>query len=198
MDKARRLGGWCWVLAGAVFQLVQGSGGVRPGPATLALIAAVTVLAALSGTPGTPRLTWLAAWIVALLLGLEFAGAVADRLGLLGAPGAPEVSWGNWEAFVRYTQVLLPGPLKFAAPLAAALATVTEVALAVLLLTGWQRRWVAKAAAGLLGVYLLFMAFSVGLHEVARYGVPVLIGGALLVSSCSARRPDHQLNVSAS
>jgi hypothetical protein len=50
------------------------------------------------------------------------------------------------------------------------------------------RRWVGKAAAGLLAVYLVAMASSVGWGDVARYAVPVEIGAALLVSACPAVR----------
>ncbi len=184
MDGARRVGGLLWVAAGLVSGLGWAVlGGVVPGMITLAISAAVVFLAWLVVADARSA---LAGRVVAVLLAAQFAGAVADRFGAFGPPGAPGVSWGSWPAFVGYTALLLHG-----APGAegvAVVATVAEVALAVALLSGWQRRWVGKATAGLLFCYLVAMAASVGWGEVARYGVPIQVGGALLVT-VSGRRP---------
>ena len=189
MDGARRWGGLGWVAAGLVFQLVVVAVDQQvPDVVTCTLLGVVVLLAAVC-LLGSPRLVWAVGWIAAIVLALDFGGAVADRFGALGRPGGPWVSWGSWAAFTDYTAMLLPAALRSLAPLAAVLATGVEVGLAVGLLFGWQRRWVAKAAAGLLTVYLVAMAFSLGPAAVARYAVPVLIGGALLVSTCPRARP---------
>ena len=39
-------------------------------------------------------------------LGLGFLSAVADRLGLWGAFGQPNVEWGNFSRFLEYTHTL--------------------------------------------------------------------------------------------
>jgi len=39
-------------------------------------------------------------------LGLGFLSAVADRLGLWGAFGQPNVEWGNFSRFLEYTHSL--------------------------------------------------------------------------------------------
>ena len=126
--------------------------------------------------------------VVAVALRKDLGGAVADRFGFWGPPGAPGVSWGSWSGFVRYTAQLLPGVGRDLVVGAAVAATVTEVTLGLLLLSGWQRRWVGKATAGLLTVYVVTMALTVGLDALATFAVPVLVGGALLVSTCPARR----------
>jgi hypothetical protein len=186
MDGYRRFGGLLWVAAGAVFQLVM-LGQARPGVITLTLIGAIVLLAAsvvaARGRPG--RLVWALAWLTAVLLALDFAGAVADRFGLFGTVGA---SWGTWDAFVAYTARLLPFVPDSLVGAAAASATAGEVVLAIWLLSGWQRRWAGKAAAGLLAVYLVAMGFAIGLTEVARFALPIQIGGALLVSAAPSRR----------
>jgi hypothetical protein len=180
MDQARRVGGLLWVAAGLVFGLGWAAlGRVTPAMITLAISAVVVVLACLVVTGARSA---LAGRVVAVLLAAQFAGAVADRFGVFGPPGAVGVSWGSWSAFVDYTALLLHGAPHGAVVGAAALATVLEVALAVALLSGWQRRWVGKATAGLLFCYLAAMAASVGWGEIARYGVPIQIGGALLVT----------------
>jgi hypothetical protein len=191
MDRARRTGGLLWVGAG----LVSGVGwavlgGVAPGAVILVLAVAALVLAAIVAAPRTgPTAQWLAGWVVTVLLAAEFAGAVADRFGAFGPPGGPGVSWGSWPVFVEYTATLLHGPAPALVVAAAVGATVAEVALAVALLSGWQRRWVGKAAAGLLTVYLVAMATSVGWDDVATYALPAQIGAALLVTVCPTRRP---------
>jgi hypothetical protein len=189
MDRARRIGGLVWVALGLGFQLVWFLGrSVVPGPVTL-LLGALVVLLAVVTVAGSAGGRWLAGWAVAVLVAVEFGGAVADRFGAWGPPGAPGVFWGSWPAFVGYTARLLPGAGHDVVVVAAAAATAAEVALGVLLLSGWQRRWVGKATAGLLVVYLVAMSLTVGADAVATFGVPVLVGGALLVSTCPARRP---------
>jgi hypothetical protein len=191
MDRARRIGGLLWVGAGLVFGVGWAVlGGVAPGAVILVLAAAALLLAAVVAGPGTgPTARWLAGWVVTVLLAAEFAGAVADRFGAFGPPGASGVSWGSWPVFVEYTATLLHDPAQVLVVAAAVGATVAEVVLAVALLSGWQRRWVGKAAAGLLAVYLVAMATSVGWDDVATYALPAQIGAALLVTVCPARRP---------
>jgi hypothetical protein len=193
MDGARRAGGLSWVVAGAVFATGWAwAGGVVPGWITLTLVAGVVVLAGLvlAERLVPERALAVAGRVVAVLLAADFAGAVADRFGAFGAPGAPGVSWGSWTAFVDYTGVLLLDAPRPVAVVAAVAATAAETVLAVLLVSGWQRRWVGKGAAGLLTFYLVAMAVSVGWGEVARYALPLEIGGALLVTVCPpVRRP---------
>lgn len=189
LDGLRRAAGLVWTLVGLVFQLSWFLGHrVAPGAVTLALIASVVLLAGCV-LVRAPWWSWVAGWLASVMLGLDFAGAVADRFGVFGRPGDPGVSWGSWPDFVDYTARLLPGFGHPVVVLAATAATAVEAILAVLLLCGWQRRWVAKAAAGLLTVYLVALGLSLGADEVARYAMPILVGGALLISSCPASRP---------
>jgi hypothetical protein len=184
MDRYRRAGGVLWVGFGVAFQLGWALyRQVLPGLITVSVCAVIAVLAAavVSGARG-----WsvrVAHRVVAVLLGAEFAGAVADRFGVLGAPGTAGVSWGSWTSFVDYTDVLLLGVARPVAVAAAGLATAVEVALSVQLVIGWRPRWVGKGAAALLAVYLTAMTVALGLDPVAAYAVPILVGGALLVSA---------------
>jgi hypothetical protein len=194
MDRARRIGGLVWVAAGLLFGIGWAVlGGVVPRPITLMLtVTAVALAAVVLMRPASPSgvlVTWAVGWVVAVLLAADFAGAVADRFGVFGPPGAAGVSWGNWSAFVDYTRTLLHEPPEAVTAAAAVGATAAEIALAVVLLTGWQRRWVGKAAAGLLTFYLVAMATSVGFDDVARYALPLEIGAALLVTVCPTARP---------
>lgn len=190
MDGARRRGGLIWVGAGVLFQLAWLLMREKPpGPITVALCLLVVALAVVTIVAQQSLLAVIAAWILAVALGLDLMAAIADRFGLFGPPGSAGVSWGSWEHFVAYTGELLGPVLAPASPVAALLATLVEAVLSVLLVSGWQRRWAGKLTAGLLTIYLVAMAFTVGLDEVARYGMPLLIGGALLISAVPARRP---------
>jgi hypothetical protein len=192
MDRARRIGGLAWVVAGAAFQVwFLVTGRASPEPVAWLLIAAVLALAVTVLAGARPAVVRIAGWVAALLLAVEFAGAVADRFGAFGPPGHALVSWGDWSAFLDYTARLLPWAAHPLVVLAAVGATVAEVALAVWLASGRQRRRAGQAAAGLLTIYLVAMAFTVGFAAVATYGVPLLIGGALLVSAAPVRTAEQ-------
>lgn len=188
MDRVRAVAGLGWVAVGVVLQVWAAGRGVVPRPVTLGLGLAVLVLAVVV-VARLPRVGWGTGWLVAWLLGLDFAGAVADRFGMFGPPGTDGVSWGSWPAFLGYTARLLPGLDAGLVAAAAVAATGLEITLAALLISGWQRRWVGKASAGLLLVYLVAMAAALGIDAVATYAMPTLIGGALLVSAAPVRWP---------
>jgi len=87
-----------------------------------------------------------AALALRLALAAGFLSAVADRLGLWGKPGAPDVAWGDWSNFISYTAKLnwfLPH--QFIQPVGA-LATLLEIILAIGLLAGFWRRRFALAS----------------------------------------------------
>lgn len=183
MDRPRRIGGLVWVAVGVVFAVwAKVSLSVAPGPITT-VVGVVVVALAGSMLAGAARLIVPMGWVASVALGCDFLGAVADRFGLLGGPGEPGVWWGSWPAFTGDVTQMLHGVEGWVAQGTAVGATGAEVVLGLALLTGWQRRWVGKAAAGLLGVYLVLMLASVGVTEVARFALPVLIAGALLVSA---------------
>ena len=83
-------------------------------------------------------------------LGAGFLSAVADRLGLWGAFGQPNVEWGNFSSFLEYTHTLnwyLPAGMTL--PLGV-IATGAEILFGLLVLIGWHTR-----AAALLSALLL-------------------------------------------
>lgn len=187
MDRNRRIAGWIWVGLGLLVHGIAVASGHSPGPITWVLVLAVAALALAAASHASGRITVLLGWVTSILLSLDLIGAVADRFGAFGAPGGAGVSWGSWEAFADYTATLLHlsnGPV---VTLAAIGATVLEVALAGLLLSGWQRRWVGKATAGLFTLYLVTMALSAEREGVVSFAMPVLIGGALLLSATPPR-----------
>jgi hypothetical protein len=106
-----------------------------------------------------------------LSLSAAFLSAVADRFGLWGGPGAPNVAWGAWKPFVVYTGKLLPFLPPALVQIAALVATAAETGLALLLLVGWRGKVVALASAALLLVFALSMTFSLGIKPPLNYSV---------------------------
>jgi uncharacterized membrane protein YphA (DoxX/SURF4 family) len=119
-------------------------------------------------------------------LGVGFLSAVADRLGLWGAFGQPNVEWGNFSRFLEYTHTLnwyLPAGL--IAPLGVA-ATVAEILLGLLLLVGWHTRAVALLSGLLLLIFGVAMTLALGVKAPLNYAVLTGIGGALLLANCES------------
>ena len=143
----------------------------------------VAVVMSIAITHG--RWRWLnvfARWVIAI----AFLGSVADRFGLLGAPGDPGVSWGSFNAFVDYTRqvnAFLPAGL---APTLAVLATMAETGLGLALLIGFWPRSALRASAALLVVFGLAMAVSLGVAAQFDYAVLVIAVGASYLSTVDA------------
>jgi uncharacterized membrane protein YphA (DoxX/SURF4 family) len=181
---------------GLVFVVVQWSTqGVAPGPITAVVCVVVSGLTVATVVAKSGRVVVTMGWLTSVALALEFLGAVADRFGVFGGPGSPGVWWGSWSAFVDNTTQMLRGVTGWPAQAVAVSATSAEVVLGVALLLGWQRRWVGKATAGLLTVYAVLMVTSVGASEVARFALPVLVGGALVLSATPRTLTRHSRTV---
>ncbi|WP_446221814.1 hypothetical protein ACTWPB_18250 [Nocardia sp. IBHARD005] len=155
------------------------------GDATIGAITigAAALVAVTAATLGRVRALVIATRVA---LGLLLAGSVADRFGIFGGPGSPGVSWGSYAEFLDYTRTLLPAFAGDAAPIAAAVATVAEGVLGLALIFAVRPRITAAATAALFTMFAVAMATSVGFAATADYAVPVMIGGALLVSTAAA------------
>src|SRR4051794_37261933 len=83
-------------------------------------------------------------------LALGFLSAVADRFGLWGSFGQPNVSWGNFSRFLEYTHRLnWYWPAGMILPLGV-IATGAELLFGLLLLVGWHTRITALLSGFLL------------------------------------------------
>ena len=86
----------------------------------------------------TPRHTAAAALFLRIALSASFLSAVADRFGLWGPAGSPNVAWGGFDAYLEYTALLLSALPKSAIPVLGWSATILEVVLGIALLIGMQ------------------------------------------------------------
>ena len=116
-------------------------------------------------------------------LGLGFLSAVADRLGLWGAFGQPNVEWGTFSRFLDYTHTLnwyLPTRM---IPALGVTATSAEILFGLLLLVGWHTRAAALLSALLLMSFGLAMTLALGVKAPLNFAVLTGVGGALLLAS---------------
>jgi hypothetical protein len=187
MDHARRVAGGVWVVLGAALVLGWAVTAPPDGPDLVTWLVAATVVSgtAVAFRARGPRARWWGARVASAVIGFELVGAVGDRFGLLGPPGAPMVSWGDWAHFKVETAELVPWD-SLVQPAAVA-ATVVELSLGTLLMLGLWWRWIGKATAGLFVVYLVAMVPGMGATSVLQYAVPVLVGGALVASGRGPR-----------
>jgi uncharacterized membrane protein YphA (DoxX/SURF4 family) len=119
-----------------------------------------------------------------LALGISFLSAVADRFGLWGVYGQPNVSWGNYARFVDYTAKLnwfLPVAM---IPALAMMATAAETLFGLLLVLGWKTRVTALLSGILLTAFALTMTMALGVKAPLNLSVFSAVGGALLLGTC--------------
>ena len=117
-------------------------------------------------------------------LGVGFLSAVADRLGLWGAFGQPNVEWGNFSRFLEYTHTLnWYVPAGMTLPLGI-IATGAETLFGLLLVIGWRTRAAALLSALLLLTFGAAMTLALGIKAPLNFAVLTGIGGALLLASC--------------
>jgi uncharacterized membrane protein YphA (DoxX/SURF4 family) len=117
-------------------------------------------------------------------LGLGFLSAVADRFGLWGEFGQPNVDWGNFSRFLEYTHTLnwyVPAGM---IPAMGIIATGAEILFGLLLLVGWYTRVTALLSGLLLIVFGVSMALGLGVKAPLNYAVFTGAGGAFLLATC--------------
>ena len=116
-------------------------------------------------------------------LGISFLSAVADRFGLWGVYGQPNVAWGNYARFVAYAAKLnwfLPAAM---IPALAIVSTAAEMLFGLLLILGWKTRTVALLSGVLLTAFALAMTTALGVKAPLDFSVFSAAGGALLLAT---------------
>ncbi|HZS59768.1 MAG TPA: hypothetical protein VFA43_10900 [Gemmatimonadaceae bacterium] len=134
-----------------------------------------------------------ASLVARLALAAGFLSAVADRFGLWGHPGAPNVSWGDWGHYLQAVALLNPLAPKAVVPTLGAIATAGELSLGVLLLIGYRLQWTAAAAAVLLTMFGAAMTFALGVKAPFDYSVFAAASAALLLA-VDAHQQDRSIH----
>lgn len=129
------------------------------------------------------RLSQYAAVFLRIALGVTFLSSVADRFGMLGALGQPNVAWGDFDHFKAYAARLnwfLPSSL---IPALAWLVTCLETILGFTLIAGLFTRVSAFASGALLLLFALAMTASTGLQSALSHSVYSASAGAFLLAA---------------
>ena len=135
-----------------------------------------------------PRWTGLAKFssvFLRLALGVSFLSAVADRFGVWGGYGQPNVAWGNYARFVDYTAKLMWFVPAAIVPALAIIATAAESLFGILLVLGWKTRITALLSGVLLTVFALTMTMALGVKAPLNFSVFSAAGGALFLGTCA-------------
>jgi putative oxidoreductase len=144
-------------------------------------VAYVTLFFVLASTGG--RIRWIAT-VLRLIIALSFLLPVADRMGLLGGPGTPGVTWGDFAHFITYTGQVNAFMSPATIPTLAVLATMIEAALCLTMLLGIYTRASAIGSAALLFTYATAMTIS-GLSQF-EYSVYLMCAGSLALAAVDA------------
>jgi len=112
-----------------------------------------------------------------------FLSAVADRLGYWGDPGQQNVTWGNWENFVSYSNTLNFFVPNYIGSLLAIAATFLEALLGILLLVGYKTRLSAILSGTLLTLFALSMTLSLGIKSTFDYSVWIGASSCFLLAA---------------
>src|SRR5215510_12517388 len=135
-----------------------------------------------------------ARWFLRLSIAGGFLSGVADRLGIWGAPGTPNVAWGAWAPFVEYTAKLnwfAPAPV---VSFLAWAATFGETVLAVGLIVGCQLRWFTLGSGLLLLCFALAMTFALGIKAPLNYSVFAASAGAFFLATSTRLQAKQPAN----
>ncbi|GAA4305836.1 DoxX protein [Compostibacter hankyongensis] len=114
-----------------------------------------------------------------LSIAAGFLSAVADRFGIW----YKEVSsWGNWNAFLEYTQSLNPWFPAAIIPVIGGIATAAETVFALCLIVGYKTELFAKLTGWLLLLFGLAMTFSISIKAPLDYSVFAASAAAFALS----------------
>ena len=125
-----------------------------------------------------------AALLLRIGIGVGFLSAVADRFGLWGPFGQPNVEWGDFSRFLEYTHTLnwyLPAGM---IPLLGGIATGAEILFGLLILVGWHTRVAALLSGLLLLTFGVAMTLALGIKAPLNFAVLTGVGGALFLANC--------------
>lgn len=114
-----------------------------------------------------------------LAISIGFLSAVADRFGFWSKENS---TWGNWDSFLEYTQVLNPWIPNALIPTIGVIATAAEVIFALFLIVGFKTELFAKLSGFLMLIFAISMTLSTGIKGALDYSVFSASAGAFALS----------------
>ncbi|SEG50742.1 DoxX family protein [Algoriphagus boritolerans] len=125
---------------------------------------------------------------VRIAVATAFLSAVADRFGYWGKPGSPNVSWGNWEQFLIYSNKLNFFVSPEVGELLAIIATVLEIIFALFLVIGYKTKGTSFASGILLAIFAVSMTLALGIKSTFTYSVWIGSGACFLLCTLNDYR----------
>lgn len=120
-------------------------------------------------------------------LAASYISALADRFGLWGSSGSNGVVWGNYNAFLEYTQYLNPWAPQELSNLMGHVATALEALLGLFLIIGFKIKLTSLASFTLLMIFALSMTFFTGIKGALDYNVFTAAAASLLLYTVSKK-----------
>jgi uncharacterized membrane protein YphA (DoxX/SURF4 family) len=126
---------------------------------------------------------FIAQLLLRFSLGIGFLLPVLDRMGYFGGHGTPNVFWGDWTSFAAYTNQLMPYLNIQVASYFGFTATVFEVVIGLLLITGYKTRYAAFGSFILTLLFAMSMMFFLHFRAPFNFAVFVVSFSSLLLAS---------------
>ena len=131
------------------------------------------------------RLANFSSVFLRLALGASFLSAVADRFGLWGTFGEPNIAWGDFTHFTAYTAKINWFVPQAAVPVLAWTATLAELLLGLALILGFYTRFAAVLSGILLLLFAVTMTLALGVKAPLNDSVFSASASAFLLAVCS-------------
>ena len=128
-----------------------------------------------------------------IAVGVGFLIPGLDRLGVWGANGQPQVSWGDWAHFSAYAHKVMYFLPDKVAEVFAVFATIGEIGFGSLMLIGCFTRFAAIGGGLLTLCFGLSMAAAFGITAPFNYSVFAFSGGCFLLSTL----PEYRWSIDA-
>ncbi len=126
---------------------------------------------------------FVAQLLLRLSLGIGFFFPVLDRVGYFGAPGEPNVFWGDWTSFTAYTHQLIPYVSIRTASFFGYCATILELLFGILLIVGYKIKYAAFGSFALTLIFALSMMLFLHFRAPFNFSVFVVSFSSLLLGS---------------
>jgi len=118
-----------------------------------------------------------------LALSAAFLLSVADRFGLRGSFGHPNVFWGDFQHFVEYTAKVNSFLPRSVIPMLAWLDTFAEAVFGLGLIMGLYQRFMAIGSGILLFLIATALTISMGIHIALAWSVFSASAGSFLLAA---------------
>jgi putative oxidoreductase len=121
-----------------------------------------------------------------IAIGVGYLVPGLDRLGVWGPNGGKNISWGDWQHFLKYATEVMSFLPESSVGVFAVVATIGEIGFGTLLLVGKWTRIAAFGSGVLAFLFATSMTISYGIVSPLSYSVFVVSAGSFLLSTITS------------